>query len=132
MSSVSNYSVSDLRLILTTRQNRFEQLRHGRFTPQETRLVQHPDQTGVLTIEQQNLNQRVLAVARAFKATGNIMLAAFYLFVGYDLAEPTLQPQLRDQITQYLLALFTDLAEQIQNLESKVRELEGLDVPDAQ
>ena len=101
---------------------------YGRFKALETRLLQHPDQTGVLTIEQENLNQRVLAVSNTFKATENIMLAAFYLLAAYNVAKTNLQQQLRDQIIPLLLDLFADLGVQIQNLESKVRELEGIDV----
>ena len=105
---------------------------YRRYRPLETRLLQHPDQTGVLTVEQENLNQRVSAVSNAFKATGFLVLAADFLFRSFDVAQPNLQPQLRDQITQLLLDLFADVGVQMQYFESKVRQLEGVDVNDVQ
>ena len=105
---------------------------YQRYRPLKTRLLQHPDQTGVLTVEQQNLNQRVLAVFNTFEATENIMLAAFYLLAVYNVPKTNLQQQVRDQIIPLLLDLLSDLGVRIEKLERKVRELEGLDVTDAQ
>ena len=61
-----------------------------------------------------------------------LVLAADFFFRSFDVAQPNLQPQLRDQITQLLLDLFADVGVQIQCFEGKVRELEGIDVTDAQ
>ena len=131
MSSVNNYSVSQLREILTARGNHLTQV-HDRIDLQETRLLQRPDQTGVLTTEQQTLNQRFVAVRNDYVATGKVVIVAFCLLEAYGLADPNDQPRLRDQIRQLLLALFANIAVQIENIEDKVRELEGIDVTDAQ
>ena len=127
MSSGSNYSVSELRRIFIARQDAFRQLRE-RFTAQQTRLVERNENSGSLTIEQQNLNERVLVVRDAFLLTASLIFAVELLFYDYFQAQPNDQPQLRDQIT----AKIPGIGILMQHFESKVRELEGIDVTDAQ
>ena len=119
MSSRCSFSLYQLCAIILERREHLVQLCENRFTPQKTRLIQHPDQTGVLTNEQQNLNKRVSVVSDDFEETLRLILAAELLFYDYEEAQPNIQPQLRDQITD----LFDDIGVRIQHLECKVREL---------
>ena len=128
MSYGSNYSVSELHRIFIARQDAFRQLRE-RFTAQQTRLVERNENSGSLTIEQQNLNERVSVVHDdAFLVTGGLIFAVELLFDDYYQAQPNDQPQLRDQIA----ARIADIGIMMQGFEGKVRELEGIDVTDAQ
>ena len=74
-----------------------------------------------------NLNRRILAVSNTFVAIKSLILATSLLFEAYDVAQPHLQQQLRDQITPLFVTMFADLGVQLQNLEDKIRELEGIE-----
>ena len=128
MSFASNYSVSMLHRIFIARQNTFYQLYDERFTAQQTRLVQRKGNSGSLTFEQQNLNESVLVDLDAFLATGGLVFAVESLFDDYVQAQPNDQPQLRDQIA----AKIADIGIKLQNLEGRLRQLEGIDVTAAQ
>ena len=129
MCSVSNYSVSQLHTIFIARQDAWLKLHDERLTAQQTRLVKHADQTGSLTIEQQNLNKRVSKIVYSLVATRNRRSkSAVNMFDDYDRAWPIDQPLIRDQIE----ALIDDIGMVMEDFEDEIRELEGLDVPDAQ
>ena len=129
MCSVSNYSVSQLHTIFIARQDAWLKLHDERLTAQQTRLVKHADQTGVLTIEQQNLNKRVSEICNALIATRNMLSKLVgSKFDDYVLAQPIDQPGIRVQID----ALIDDMGMKMRCFEGKIRELEGIDVADAQ
>ena len=75
MSSSRNHSVKVL-LGELLGQVMYYHLLHERFREQQTRLIQRPDQTGALTVEQQNVNQSLSAVLDAFVA--GTALGIFY------------------------------------------------------
>ena len=127
MSSGRNYSGSQLRKIFSARHDTLSQLHYGRFQAQRTRLQYNSDQT-VLTIEQQSLNERVLVVHIAFVNASGLLATLQFLLNDYDHAQQNVQPQLLDQIN----SVIADLGVKLQNLEGRLRELEGIDVTDAQ
>ena len=128
MSSVSNYSVWQLHTIFIARQDAWLKLHDERLAAQQTRLVKHADQTGVLTIEQQNLNKRVSEVCNALAATRKMLSKLVgSKFDDYVLAQPIDQPGIRVQID----ALIDDMGMKMRCFEGKIRELEGIDVADA-
>ena len=94
-----------------------------RFTAQEARLLQHPDRTGVLTTEQQNLNKRVKAVSDDFMATAKQMEELKSLTDDYDEAqqnnELTLVHWIEDRVNN-------EMQQKFQNLTDKVKELEKI------
>ena len=135
MSSGRNYSGSQLRRILIARHHTFFQLHGGRFTAQRTRLLQRPDQTDVLTTEQQDLKVRVLVVHCAFATASDLLVTVKVLLDYYD-EQQNAQPQPSNQVTALIVdeinALIAELGLKLQNLECRLRELEGIDVTDAQ
>ena len=119
MCSVSNYSVSQLHTIFIARQDAWLKLHDERLT----RLVQQNENSGSLTIEQQNLNKRVSLIRKASVATRNKRSkSVVFVFNDYDQALPIDQPGIRDQIE----ALIGDLGMKMQYCEGKVREFEGM------
>ena len=86
MSSERNYSVSELR-ISTARIDFFLQLYDKRFVPLEEGLRQHPDQSGVLTVEQQDINELVSGISEDFVATSKRMQESALSFAAYDIAQ---------------------------------------------
>ena len=137
MSSGRNYSGSQLRRIFIARQDTLLQLRAGRFKAQETRLLQRPVQTGVLTTEQQNLKTLVLVVHIAFSKASDYFVSVKCLLDDYDQAQQNAQPQPRDRETALIVydinELIAEIGVELQNLEGWLRELEAIDdVTDAQ
>ena len=122
MSSERNYSVSELRRISTARIDFFLQLYDKRFVPLEEGLRQHPDQSGVLTVEQQDINELVSGISEDFVATSKRMQESALSFAAYDIAQPHFQPQLRNQI----IAEMDGIGAMIQDLEKSVQELRGI------
>ena len=128
MSSRCNYSLSQLFENVKTRRRNLIILHKKRFEAQQARLLQFPDQTGVLTAEQQGLNKRVEAVSDDFEAALDILNQAKWLVDDYEHTPSKDQPKLRGQIE----ALFAEVSVKLPNLEGRVRELEGIDVTDEQ
>ena len=128
MSSERNYSVSELYRISIARQDFFFQLQDKQFEPQYERLLQHPDQSGVLTVEQQYINKLLLAVCDGFKETSKLLQGSLSLFDDYDVAPPYFQQQRRDQI----IAEMNENGAILRNLEKSVQELRGIDATDIQ
>ena len=126
MSSGRNYSVFELRRIVIARQNNFEQLFHQRFRQQETRLFQRPSRTGVLIIEQQNLNKRVSDVHDASVLISEIIAATGMMFEGFLDLQPHFQQQLLDQISTSFSPMFDEIGVRISNLEFQVEQLESI------
>ena len=118
MSFAKNHSIKVLRGMLMGHVMNYQKLQK-QFKAQETRLLQRPDQTGVLTIEQQDLKKRVSTVSDAYEETGNLLSAVRFLFDDYDQAQPNDQPQLRDQRE----AKMDELTVMMINFEGKVQEL---------
>ena len=142
MSSGRNHSGSHLREMFIARHETLSQLHYGRFQAQRTRLQYDSDQTGVLTIEQQNLNERVLVVHCAFVKASGLLVTLKFLLDDYDRAQQNVQPQPRKRETALIVdqanpldqitTLIAEIGVKIQNLEGRLRELEGIDVTDAQ
>ena len=121
MCSVSNYSVSQLHTIFIARQDAWLKLHDERLT----RLVQQNENSGSLTIEQQNLNKRVSLIRKASVATRNKRSkSVVFVFNDYDQALPIDQPGIRDQIE----ALIDYIGVEMLDFEDEVRELEGIAV----
>ena len=115
MSSERNYSKSELYRIFNARQDFFFQLHHKRFEPHKEIIL--PDQSGALTIEQQDLNKRVLEVCDGFKVTSKRMEELDWSFDDYDV----------NQIT----AEMDEIGAMMQNLVRQVQELERIVTPHA-
>ena len=126
MSSGRNYSVFELRRIVIARQNNFEQLFHQRFRQQKTRLFQRPSRTGVLIIEQQNLNKRVSDVHDASVLISEIIAATGMMFEGFLDLQPHFQQQLLDQISTSFSPMFDEIGVRISNLEFQLEQLESI------
>ena len=118
MSSVRNDSMQFLRGWYE-----FQKKFQKRFKAQQTRLLQRPDQTGVLTAEQQDLNKRLKAVSDDFMATAKRMEELKSLTDDYDKAqqnnELTLIHWIEDRVNN-------DMQQKFQNLTDKVKELEKI------
>ena len=99
---------------------------YDRIELQETRFLERPDQTGVLTTERGVANflnnQCISAASDAYEKTSNLLSATGSLFDDYDQAEPNDQPQVRYQIE----AKMDELAVMMINFEGKVKELEEI------
>ena len=122
MSSAGNDSIQVLREMFWANYTNHQKLQI-QFEAQETRLLQRPDQTGVLTAEQQDLNNRVKAVSDDLMAIEARQLKELNsLFFAYDRAQPNDQPQLRNQIQ----AKMGELDVMLINVEGKVQELEEI------
>ena len=121
MSTVRYDSMQFLRGVLMANIMNYQRYRK-RFTEQQARLLQRPDQTGALTTEQQDLNERLKAVSGDFMATAAQMEELDFLFVDYDEAQPNDQPQLRNQIQ----AKLDDMCPMNRNLGTGVEELEEI------
>ena len=116
MSSGSNYSVSELRKISIARQDFFSQLYDKRFGSQEDQ--QHLGQSGVLTVEQQDIIERVSAVCYAYEETLIQMQVLDSLFDAYDVNQ--------------IIAEMDEIGEMTQYLERQLKELGGIDDTDIQ
>ena len=135
MSSGRNYSGSQLRRIFIARQDTLLQLRAGRFKAQQTRLLQRPDQTGVLTTEQKNLKKLGLVVHIRFAKASDLLVTVKCLLDYYD-EQQNAQPQPSNRETALIVdditTLIAEIGVELQNLECRLRQLEGIDVTDAQ
>ena len=123
MSSARNDSVEVLRGMLMGLAMSYESL-HARFRVQGIRLWPIPDQTGALTAEQRNLDDRVLAVSGAFMATVKQMVAVNKILGGFLDLQPQFQRQLRDQITASFPSIIVQIGVMLRDLERQVQELE--------
>ena len=128
MSSKRNYSVSELRGISDARLDFFLQLHDKQFVAQEEGLRQHPDQSGVLTVQQQDINELISAVYEDFVAASNRMQELDLSFAAYDIAQPYFQPQLRNQI----IAEMEETGAMIQDLVRQVNQLGRIYATDTQ
>ena len=129
MTSSCNYSVSQLRDILIARGEYFFQLYGERFEPLDTILQQHLNQTGVLTIEHQDLIQRLSDAHDAFAETYKQMeVVRMKLESFLDLPVEYLQQQLRDQISATFPSMVDTIGVMINNYESQVEELEIINI----
>ena len=128
MSSARNYSIQVLRAMVFANGMIYLKL-NKQFKAQETRLLQRPDQKGALTAEQQDLNKRVKAVSDDFMAKAKQIEEWDSLFVAYDQAQPNDQPQLQNQIQSMMI---NDVGPMFLNFVTRIEELEGIDVTDAQ
>ena len=141
MSSGSNYSGSQLRRIYTARYNTLFKELAERLKAQQTRLHQRPDQTGVLTIEQKNLNERVSVVHKAFGRAISLFFTVELFLDYYDQARQNVQPEHHVQIIALIVdqenpldqiaTKIADVGVKLQNLEVRLLELEGIDINDA-
>ena len=112
-----------------------------RFKAQQTRLHQRPDQTGSLTTEQQNLNERVWVVQYAFMKARSLFFTVELLLDYYAQAQQNVQPEHHVQIIALIVdqenpldqiaAKIADIGVKLQNLEVRLLELEGIDINDA-
>ena len=121
MSSAVNGSIRVLGEMYIGHVKNYENLQN-RFNEQETRLSQSPDQTGVLTTEQQDLNKRVKAVSDDFMAPARQLEELNSLFVDHSQAQENDQPQIRNQIQ----AKMGELDVMLLNVKGKVQELEEI------
>ena len=132
MSSGSNYSGSQLRRIFNARQHTLLQVLEERFKAQQMRLHQRPDQTGERTTEQQNLNERVWAVQYAFAKVRSLLFTV-ELFLDYYDKVPEEHVQIIALIVDHekpldqITAKIAEVGVKLQNLEGRLRELEGID-----
>ena len=122
MSSARNYSIEVLRGMHWANAI-YHQKYQKRFREVEARLPQSPDQTRALTTEQQDLNNRVLAVSGVFEETAKQIQELYSLFVDYTKAKANDQPQLRNQIQAMI---FNEIRPMFRNLVARLKELEGI------
>ena len=136
MTSGRNYSGSQLRRIFNARHNMLFQVLDEQFIALRKRFQHFFEQTGSLTTEQQNLNNRVLIVYNVFVKARSLFLPVKLFLDYYDRSQQNDQPQLCDQ----MVALIADQAKtleqtaakiagigvKLQNLEGRLRELKGI------
>ena len=116
MSTGSNFSALRLFTVFIERQDTYIQFQ-DRLELQETRLMQDPDQTSSLAVEQQDTNQRVSTVSDACVATAKLMLSTGRMLEGFLGLQPYFQQKLRDQISASFLPIFDDFGVMTSNLE---------------
>ena len=124
MSSSRNYSISELRALVIERGNNLFELYENRFKPQEARLFQ----TGILTSEQQDLNQQLTKVHDCFVKVSKAIEASGTLILGFLDLQPFIHhhQQLGDQISATFSPVFYEMETVINDLEGNVQELESI------